>query len=339
LTEQFAVWWGGADGVENFVGGQEESAMTKRKWVVGLLASAVSMTLSACGTVANPSATVLATVNGQPITNQAWRTAVDSLGVLNGQKLPTDAADKKAQVEQLMVWNAVQQWSLAHHLITRAAAAKGAQKLMRQLASQAGGQTALDAQLKNYGLTPAQFEEFLTQQQILESAFNKVTADIKPPSALTVKQYYEQNQSLFAQPQADEVRVILVKTQKQAQQLEAELKAGANFATLAKKYSLDTASAQNGGQLGTIPVSASAGLPTSILNLLTGLGAGQYGIASTSSGYYLLQVEKVTPPSVEPLSAVQSSIAAQLEATAKNPAFQAWGTKIERGMKPHLNLP
>jgi parvulin-like peptidyl-prolyl isomerase len=312
--------------------------MITRKWTIGLLASAVSMTLSACGAAAHPAATVLATVNGQPITNQAWQIAIDSLGVLNGQKLPTDAADKKAQVEQLMVWSAVQQWSLAHHLITQQAAARGAEKLMNQLASQAGGRSALDAQLKNYGLTPAQFESFLTQQQILESAFNKVTADIKPPSALTVKQYYEQNQSLFAQPQSDEVRAILVKTKQQALKLEAELKAGANFAALAKKYSLDSASAQNGGQLGTIPVSASAGLPSSILDLLTGLGAGQYGIASTTSGYYLLQVEKITPPSVEPLASVQSSIAAQLEANAKNQAFQAWGTKIERAMKPHLDL-
>ncbi len=312
----------------------------QRRVIAGsAMALALGIGVAGCGPAANPSAAVLATVNGQAITNAAWQQTVDGLGLLSGQKLPTDKADKKSQVEQLMVWSAVEQWTLGHHLITRQKAAKEAQGLVTELESASGGKTGLIAQLKSYGLTLTQFQSFLTDQQILQTAFNKETAHVAPPSAAVVKQYYQQNASLFAQPQSDQVRIILVKTKTLATQLEARLQHGASFAALATQYSLDKTSAKNGGQVGSVPISTSSGLPTGFLSVLSGLKTGQYGIAGTSSGYYVIQVEKITPPSEQPLSAVQSSIVSQLEASAKNQAFQTWGAKVEHQMKTHLYLP
>lgn len=307
--------------------------MTKRVWM-GLAGSVVlGVGLSGCGLFASkPTDTVLATVNGQNITNSYWREAMDGLGVLNGQKLPTDTADKKSQVKQLMIWSAVEQWTLSHHLITQKKASTQAGKLVGQLETSAGGKTSLTKDLKTFGLTLPEFTNFLTDQQILQAAFAKETAHVKPPSTAAEKQYYKANQSQFLSPQSDQVEVILVKTQAEAQSLESQVKGGANFAALAKKDSLDPSAAQ-GGELGNIPLSSSSGLPTNFLNVMSGLQAGQYGIADTPSGYYVIGVQKVTPPAQQPFSSVQSSIASTLLNNVKNQAFQTWGTKVEKGYK------
>eukprot|EP00347_Sterkiella_histriomuscorum_P013085 403366080 len=53
-----------------------------------------------------------------------------------------------------------------------------------------------------------------------------------------------------AKQQQYDVSHILVKDQKTANDIEAQLKKGANFADLAKKYSTDPGSKANGGELG-----------------------------------------------------------------------------------------
>jgi len=81
--------------------------------------------------------------------------------------------------------------------------------------------------------------------------------------------YYHENEDRFRVPEQVNVRHILIKTptpgpdgkvdpnavkaaEKKAEDVLAQLKAGGDFAALAKKYSDDTASAENGGSLGWI---------------------------------------------------------------------------------------
>ena len=307
--------------------------MTKRVWIAWIGAVVLGAVVSGCGLFAQrPANPVLATVNGQRITNSYWREAIDGLGVLNGQKLPTDTADKKSQVRQLMVWSAVEQWTLAHHLTTEQKARRQASKLVGQLEASAGGTKSLAKDLKTFGLTVPEFTDFLTGQQILETAFTQETAHVPPPSLAAERRYYNENQSQFMNPQSDQVEVILVKSAKEAHSIETQLKHGADFAALAKKDSRDPSAAQ-GGELGNIPLSASSGLPESFLNVLSGLSAGQYGIADTPSGYYVMEVQKVTPPSEQAFSSVRAAISTTLLNNIKNEMFQNWGTRIEKGYK------
>ena len=73
-----------------------------------------------------------------------------------------------------------------------------------------------------------------------------------------LRQFYEKNEQRFSRPEQVKARHILLKTEgkneeevkKQAEDLARQLRGGADFAALAKQYSEDTGSRENGGDLG-----------------------------------------------------------------------------------------
>jgi parvulin-like peptidyl-prolyl isomerase len=106
--------------------------------------------------------------------------------------------------------------------------------------------------LKQQGFTDKEVRQGIKLQLLREDVFKQVTKDVKV-SDDDIKTYYDKNKKQYAtpaQPESREVRHILVKTKKQADELYAQLQANpGKFAALAKKYSTDTSSAQNGGKL------------------------------------------------------------------------------------------
>lgn len=291
--------------------------------------------IAGCGqTAAAPKP--LAVVNGQAITNADWQTTVNALDLLNNTSLPTTTAAKKSQVQQMMIWAAIEQWALKTHVITHASAANKAKAFLTQVQGGTGGQKGFAKLLKSHHLSATQFQAFMTDQMIIQAAFTKQTASIKSVSASAAQTYYNQNTAQFAQPASDKLRIILVAKQAEAQSLLNQLKSGGNFAALAKKYSLDKASAASGGSIGSVPQGSGSGLPSQISTVMDSLKAGQYGIAHTSQGYFVMQVQSITPATTTPFSAVKTQIETQLLQQKQNQVFQAFGQKLESHDKVHL---
>jgi len=104
----------------------------------------------------------------------------------------------------------------------------------------------------------AHSNEFMQPEQV---KLNYVVLDTKEmaknikPSDSELKNYYQQNATQFAQPARRKVAHILISdkdekvAEKKANTLLEKLKAGADFAELAKTESADTLSARQGGQL------------------------------------------------------------------------------------------
>lgn len=65
-----------------------------------------------------------------------------------------------------------------------------------------------------------------------------------------MKAFFEENKEDFAQEEQVKARHILVATEKEAQEIKDKLAKGEDFAALAKEYSLDDSTKNNGGQLG-----------------------------------------------------------------------------------------
>ncbi len=85
-------------------------------------------------------------------------------------------------------------------------------------------------------------ESLVVKKFLNESLFSKITVSDKE-----VADYFEANKDSFKQASAAH---ILVAEEQKAKDLLAQLKAGADFATLAKENSTDTGSGANGGELG-----------------------------------------------------------------------------------------
>jgi foldase protein PrsA len=107
----------------------------------------------------------------------------------------------------------------------------------------------LEAALKKDDISLSDLEQYNLRPTLLSEKLEaKVTSNVKVSKSAAQK-YYDQNKSSFTTPKTREVRHILVNSESLANKIESQLKGGASFATLAKKYSKDTASAKQGGKL------------------------------------------------------------------------------------------
>ena len=101
--------------------------------------------------------------------------------------------------------------------------------------------------LKARGLSEDDVKQALREQIILDKALAKqVTV-----SPAQVKSYFEKNTAAYDKPASVQARHILVANLDTAQKVEAALKGGQNFASVAKQYSIDPGSKDKGGELGT----------------------------------------------------------------------------------------
>jgi hypothetical protein len=172
----------------------------------------------------------------------------------------------------------------------------------------------------------AQFPKwFQNQEYAREARLVSVTSVLDAHHTITQAEmlaFYKQNVGSLC-PTGVNVAHILVKTLPEAQAIDAQLAAGADFATLAKTKSIDTTSAKAGGSLGCFAtgefvaafekatVSAKVGVPTAPVH--------------SQFGYHVILKTKYVPPSFESLQAnIRQQLLSQLNLVQK---FVAAGLK------------
>lgn len=190
-----------------------------------------------------------------------------------------------------------------------------------------GSEAKYKDQLKKQGLTDAQVRDQIRQQLIDDAITQKVTKGVTVTNA-EVHDYYKQHPQSYVQPPSRDVRHILVKTKKLADQIEAQLKSGASFAALAKKYSQDPGSKANGGKL---TVSKGQTVPefdrTAFALKVNEISPPVH----TTYGWHVIQaLSAVKPAKTTPENQVADSIKQQLLQQKKSAAMNAWVTKTEK---------
>jgi parvulin-like peptidyl-prolyl isomerase len=175
--------------------------------------------------------------------------------------------------------------------------------------------------LKQQGLTEEQAEGEVRAQLIAEALFKKVTEDVNV-SQQEIRAYYNSHKTQYEQPESRDVRHILVQKKALADQLYSQLRSGANFAALAKRYSKDPGSASNGGKL---TVSKGQTVPEFDKKTFE-LKKNEISTpVKTQYGYHIIQaLSDVKPSQKTPLSKVDDSIKQQLEQQQKNDAMTKW---------------
>ena len=184
-----------------------------------------------------------------------------------------------------------------------------------------GSDARYEKAVKQQGLTDQQAREEIRAQLVSQELFKKITGSVKVTDA-DIKAYYNSHKTQYGQPESRDVRHILVPSKSLADSLYAQLKGGANFAKLAKRYSKDPGSASNGGKL---TVSKGQTVPQ-FDKVAFSLKKGQLSPPiKTQYGYHIIQaLSAIKPATSTPLSKVSASIRQQLEQQRKNDKMTKW---------------
>ncbi len=190
-----------------------------------------------------------------------------------------------------------------------------------------GNEAKYQAALKQQGLTEAQLKQDLQSQILSQRIYDKVTSDVKVSNA-DVQQYYTQHKSQYTTPASRTVRHILVSSKGKADQLESQLKHGASFAALAKKYSQDPSSAKLGGKL---TISMGQTVPQ-FEKVAFSLKTNEISApVHTTYGWHIIQaLTPITPQKQTPFASVQAQIQQNLLQLKKTQAMQKWVDQLKK---------
>ena len=150
--------------------------------------------------------------------------------------------------------------------------------------------------------------------------------------------YYNANLAQYKTAEQVQTRHILISVPKgadgktdaaakaKADDVLKQLKAGAKFADLAKKYSDDPGSKDQGGEL---PMIATAGLDPAYAQAAMALNPGQTsGLVRSSFGYHIIQTVAKQTANVKPFAEVKASIVEQLQTQKSAAATQSYATQL-----------
>ena len=172
---------------------------------------------------------------------------------------------------------------------------------------------------------------------------SKVAGSI-PVTAADLQAYYNQHQDEFRIPETVTVRHILIKTptpgpdgkvdpkgveaaKAKAEDVQKQLKAGANFGDLAKKYSEDPGSAQEGGLLP--PLTRGRTVPEFEQAAFNTPKGQTTEIIRTSYGFHIIQVEDKQSARVKPLDEVKAQIEPAIRQQKAAAAAQSLANSVQ----------
>ena len=198
-----------------------------------------------------------------------------------------------------------------------------------------GSEKKFEDALKKAHITLPQLEQYELRPNLLgQKLQNKVTADAKVSDAAALK-YYNANKTSFTTPKTREVRHILVNSKSLASSIATQLKNGASFAKLAKKYSKDTASAAQGGKLCV----AHGGSSGACQQTVPPFDKAAFSLKTNEIsqpvhsvyGWHIIQpLGAVKPSHTQTFKEVESQIEANLAQQQKQVAWSNWLAKVKK---------
>ena len=240
-----------------------------------------------------------------------------------GAQLPTDPkglAQVRHQIvssiidEELLVQQAMRDTSIT---VTDQEVADGVEQQVRKVRENFPSEIDYRNELKKAGFqTPEEYRRWLTDQQrraaLQNRLIDKLRTDGKlkpvPPTEQEMRQYFdEQKGSLGSRPATVSFRQIIVtpkpspaakaRSRAQADSIVRELRAGADFATAAKRFSQDPGSRDQGGSLNWFRRGV---MVPEFERVAFSLKPGTISDPVESPfGYHIIQVERVQPAEVQ----------------------------------------
>jgi parvulin-like peptidyl-prolyl isomerase len=207
-------------------------------------------------------------------------------------------------------------------------------EMKRRIRNQFGDRVRMIKSLEHEGLTEATFRQRLREDFIIRAMeYKNIGAEKIIVSPHKIETYYAQNPDKFKVEDELKVRMIFLAykperdaaaTRKKAEEILAEIKAGASFADVASR---DSDGSQR-GEGGLWPPVNRKTLREDLGNVAFSLKPGETSdVLVRDDGCYLIKVEEFRPAHVKPLNEVRAEIEKTLEADEQQRLRQQW---IER---------
>ncbi|SDF09955.1 Parvulin-like peptidyl-prolyl isomerase [Thermus arciformis] len=188
--------------------------------------------------------------------------------------------------------------------------------------------------LNQIGYTDAQLRAEIKAQLQIQKRLDQIrsAAKLTPEE---VRFYFEVHQEAYKTEPRVQARQIVVDDKKLAEEVLSKLKAGEDFAALAKQYS--KVGAEQGGALGAGPGETEPKPVTKVVfpekvaeEVFALKGPGLVGPVEASGRYYLVKVEAYLPPKVPTFEEVKDQVEKDAQAAKGDGALEAYLEELRK---------
>jgi foldase protein PrsA len=176
--------------------------------------------------------------------------------------------------------------------------------------------------LQTSGMTLEDLKFRVRLNALSDALRKKITEGKDKVADRQISDYYAKNKSRFAQPQRRDMRIVLTKTEARAREAKAALQGGQTFKAVAKKYSIDQASKNQGGVL----LAVAKGQQEKALDqaVFAAPKGKLQGPVKTQFGWYVFMVTKITAASQQSLQDATPTIKQLLASQNQQKALDAF---------------
>jgi parvulin-like peptidyl-prolyl isomerase len=197
-------------------------------------------------------------------------------------------------------------------------------KQVDQLVEAYGGKESVEELLKQQGMTWKDLDAAIEDQLTGQAVYDRVVAAVKVTDK-QIQSYYDKNKDQYDQPETRAIRHILVKTEADAEKVRALLVAdpsNANWKKVAKEYSIDPGSKDNGGDLGDVtPGMMVPSFDKESFSIKTKTISKP---VKSQFGWHVIEVTKITPAKEGTLEDVKEEIQQTLLSEKQQEVWDGW---------------
>ncbi len=304
------------------------------------MAFALVMALGFSATGCKSDENVAARVNGEVITVEELDAQIDQLK----KQYPTmfegpDGEGRLLDFKQRLLDNLINQ-----ELIRQAAEEKGIEinddDIAKQIETLKGGfkdDAQFEQALKTAGMDVDALESQIREQLLTQKLIESLASEDKVTDA-EVEKYYGSNKTQFFEKEAKRASHILFKPedQKTADKVLKEVRAGNDFAALAKQYSVDTATAAKGGDLGWPTTPYVPEFQAALDKLEKGETSG---LVKTPYGWHIIRVTDERKGTQKKLEDVKDQISQIIVQQRRADSYQKFLEDLRKSAEIEIVLP
>lgn len=196
-----------------------------------------------------------------------------------------------------------------------------------ELVESYGGEDVLQETLDANGLTKDSVQDNIRMYLLTKN----VIANSIDISDEELKQYFEENKDDYNQQEQVAASHIFLEDEATAKEVEAKLKAGEDFAELAKTYSIDTDTSEDGGDLGYI---SRGQMDEQFEEAAFALEKDEVsGVVQSAEGYHIIKVTGKVPAEEAVFEDVKDEVYETLLESRINEEYSTWLTEKQEQYK------